>query len=169
MITGTLRSHRTGLTVYGTDISRVRLARAAERVSGSGFVAGDLLTLPWQDESFDAIVCCEVLEHLPDHESALIEIFRVLKKEGLLLVTVPDRQEISWTVCPQCGLRVYRGGHVRSFSPDDLRDLLAPWGEILTLIPIGRKWRQRRRRVAAALIPGRKYRGKFLLCVVKKS
>lgn len=168
LITDALRSRRNGLAVYGTDISPVRLARAAKRVVETDFVAGDLLALPWRNESFDSVVCCEVLEHIPDHESALMEIFRILKKTGLLLVTVPDRQELSWVVCPECGTRVYKDGHLRSFSPDDLRYLFAPHGEVLTLTPIGKKWRQIRRRIAAALIPGKKYKGKYLICVVRK-
>jgi len=52
----------------------------------------DLLTLPFDDASFDAILCLDVLEHvqLLDQPSALAEIERVLTDEGLLLLSVPN-------------------------------------------------------------------------------
>ena len=168
LIADTLKRHRPGLTVCGTDISHVRLVRAAARVGGVGFVVGDILSLPWEDGSFDVVVCCEVLEHLPEQEPALEEMFRILKNNGLLLVTVLDRQKVSWSICPKCASRVYKDGHLRSFSPENLRHLIAPWGEILTLSPVGKRWRQLKRKVVASLIPGREYRGKFLLCLARK-
>jgi SAM-dependent methyltransferase len=52
-------------------------------------LAGDAMRLPFADETFDAILCTEVLEHLPDPEAAIAEFARVLRPDGLLLVTVP--------------------------------------------------------------------------------
>ncbi len=46
-------------------------------------------TLPVQNESFDAVVCNEVLEHLERDQDALREIHRVLKRDGLLSLTIP--------------------------------------------------------------------------------
>lgn len=42
-----------------------------------------------------------------------------------------------------------KDGHVRSFTPDDVRDLLKPWGDVLRIVPIGKKWRLMKRRVVA--------------------
>ena len=46
-------------------------------------------TLPWPNETFDSVVSFEVLEHLPHPANSIIEIARVLKPNGTLLVTVP--------------------------------------------------------------------------------
>lgn len=46
-------------------------------------------TVPFDDESFDSILCSEVLEHVPDIDKTLSELYRVLKKEGKILVSVP--------------------------------------------------------------------------------
>jgi len=50
---------------------------------------GDLLNLPFEDESFDGVILTEVLEHCVDPKWATGEVCRVLKRGGLLLVTSP--------------------------------------------------------------------------------
>lgn len=49
----------------------------------------DITRVPQPDGSFDAIVCTEVLEHLPDPLSALAEFSRLLKPGGKLILTAP--------------------------------------------------------------------------------
>jgi len=52
-------------------------------------IIGDITNIPEEDESFDVILCTEVLEHLPDPVEALIEFQRLLKKSGTLILTAP--------------------------------------------------------------------------------
>ncbi|HXM47106.1 MAG TPA: methyltransferase domain-containing protein [Pyrinomonadaceae bacterium] len=52
-------------------------------------IVSDISAIPLPDESFDAIVCVEVLEHLPTPLLALKEFSRLLKKGGRLIVTAP--------------------------------------------------------------------------------
>ena len=52
-------------------------------------VIGSIEKIPFPDKKFDVVLCLEVLEHVENYQSALNEIFRVLKKEGILLLTVP--------------------------------------------------------------------------------
>lgn len=49
----------------------------------------DITSIPVQDASFDAVMCTEVLEHVPDPVAALKELNRVLKPNGYLLITAP--------------------------------------------------------------------------------
>jgi len=49
----------------------------------------DINALPFDDASFDCVICSEVLEHIPEHEKALSELVRVLKPHGNLVVSVP--------------------------------------------------------------------------------
>jgi SAM-dependent methyltransferase len=54
-------------------------------------------TLPFPDNNFDVVVCFEVFEHVFNLEELLIEINRVLKKDGKLLISIPfawDEHEI---------------------------------------------------------------------------
>jgi SAM-dependent methyltransferase len=46
--------------------------------------------LPYDDNFFDAITFTEVIEHLEDHRKILKEINRVLKKDGVLVITTPN-------------------------------------------------------------------------------
>lgn len=52
---------------------------------------GDLdARLPYEDESFDYLVCVEGLEHIENPANAVREFARILKKQGLLIVSVPN-------------------------------------------------------------------------------
>ncbi|MBX3017640.1 MAG: class I SAM-dependent methyltransferase [Bdellovibrionaceae bacterium] len=46
-------------------------------------------TMPFADASYDFVICSEVLEHVPDTETFIAEIFRVLKPGGRAIFTVP--------------------------------------------------------------------------------
>jgi ubiquinone/menaquinone biosynthesis C-methylase UbiE len=49
----------------------------------------DIVSIPVESGSFDAVMCTEVLEHVPDPIAALSEISRVLRPGGYLLLTAP--------------------------------------------------------------------------------
>ncbi len=52
-------------------------------------IIGNLLKTPLKDSSFDLILLLDVLEHIENEDEALGETYRILKKEGLVLVSVP--------------------------------------------------------------------------------
>jgi ubiquinone/menaquinone biosynthesis C-methylase UbiE len=49
----------------------------------------DILNIPTPDRFFDAIICTEVLEHVPDPAGAVKEFFRILAPKGKLILTAP--------------------------------------------------------------------------------
>jgi len=49
----------------------------------------DGINIPFDNNSFDVVLCTEVLEHASDPDKLLKEIFRVLKDDGILYLTVP--------------------------------------------------------------------------------
>jgi SAM-dependent methyltransferase len=53
-------------------------------------ILGSALDLPLPNQSFDSVMCTEVLEHVPEPAAALRETHRVLREGGLLYVTVPQ-------------------------------------------------------------------------------
>ena len=57
-------------------------------------VVGSVENIPFEGETFDAVVCTEVFEHLPEPFKPASEIYRVLKKGGHRLVTVPQTSEL---------------------------------------------------------------------------
>jgi SAM-dependent methyltransferase len=52
-------------------------------------IISDIIAIPRPDQSFDAILCTEVLEHIPDPNAALHEFARLLKPGGMLILTAP--------------------------------------------------------------------------------
>jgi SAM-dependent methyltransferase len=50
-------------------------------------VIGDIRALPFGEGAFDTIICTEVLEHVPEPEKAVNELYRVLSKNGTLVLT----------------------------------------------------------------------------------
>lgn len=54
----------------------------------------DICALPFEDASFDKVLCSEVLEHIEDDHAAVAEFARVLRPGGLLVVTVPSEASI---------------------------------------------------------------------------
>lgn len=54
-----------------------------------GFAAASASTLPFTDECLETVLCLEVLEHLTDDGAALAEIYRVLRPDGRLILSVP--------------------------------------------------------------------------------
>lgn len=66
------------------DVDARRIADKRQRL-----MTASLTALPVASDSFDLILCSEVLEHIVDDESALSELVRVLKTGGCLLISVP--------------------------------------------------------------------------------
>lgn len=52
-------------------------------------IVSDITDVPEPDASFDAILCSEVMEHLPDPNGAIREFSRLLKPQGVLIMTAP--------------------------------------------------------------------------------
>ena len=74
---------------HGIDMeaSQIDMARAAAEAGGHAnatFHVGDAANLPFEDGYFDAAYCHTVLTHIPDTQSALAEVKRVLKPGGII-------------------------------------------------------------------------------------
>jgi ubiquinone/menaquinone biosynthesis C-methylase UbiE len=83
--------------VVVTDFSPGMVTEARENLAGSGgfgFAVADAATIPFADESFDAVTANHMLYHVPDRERAFGEIRRVLKSGGHLHATTNGEQNM---------------------------------------------------------------------------
>jgi len=53
-------------------------------------VKADICNLPFEDNSYDVILCNHVLEHIPDDTKAMQELYRVLKPSGMGIFQIPQ-------------------------------------------------------------------------------
>lgn len=78
------------LELTGVDYNPVRVSRASGQGESFQIHKASLYSLPFGNENFDIVLCNHVLEHIPDLSTALSELYRVLKKGGLLIAGVPN-------------------------------------------------------------------------------
>jgi SAM-dependent methyltransferase len=92
------------------------------------------LHLPFADQTFDVIICSEVLEHIPDYQAMLAEIKRVAKPNAQLAISVPRRwpEQICWWL--SANYAKTPGGHVRIFSAVQLQSDIQSMGYQLTKV-----------------------------------
>ena len=81
---------RRGAVVISVDIGEHLVARTIGRAGSRGLVT-DVGRLACRDESFDLVVSSEMLEHTRAPERAVEELARVLRVDGLLVLTTPNR------------------------------------------------------------------------------
>lgn len=80
-------------SVVACDLAEDVIARAGRNFARPNlrFVIGDALALPVPDASVDVVTCFEALEHFAEQEAFLDEVRRVLRPDGVILVSTPDR------------------------------------------------------------------------------
>jgi arsenite methyltransferase len=105
-------------SLVAVDASPDMLELARRRCEGFDnveFHEGNAVALPVDDEHFDAALCVQVMEYVPDPSMALAEMFRVLRPGGRALVWDIDWATVWW----------------HSEDPDRMRRVLSAWDEHL--------------------------------------
>jgi 2-polyprenyl-3-methyl-5-hydroxy-6-metoxy-1,4-benzoquinol methylase len=96
----------------------------------NGPVAGSGTDLPFQDHSFDLVLCAEVLEHYPNGalEMAVAELSRVSRHYVLVTVPFEEKRLLNMVQCSHCMTEFHSSLHMRSFGEMDLISLFQPHG-----------------------------------------
>ena len=104
--TGLITRHVNCREIIALDINQWAVKKAKSRLEHIKFVVGDAENLPFKSDSFDIIICTDVLEHLLNPKQSLQELHRVMKSGAKLIGTVPSKN-IIWkyrklltTTCP---------------------------------------------------------------------
>ena len=138
--------------VIAFDISSAALAFARHTYGETiSFVTGDASALPFSEDSLDSIVCLEAIEHVPDANRVLEEMARVLRPEGLLIISTPNK----WATSP-LSRRPMNPYHVREWYPRRFKELVARYFEVEDALgqswhSVGFTWRALRRKMRSRI------------------
>ena len=128
---------RSASGVHGVDIDpmAVQHAGASYAAPNLSFEVADARRLDvFEEASFEAVVCFEVIEHLREQEALLDGVARVLTPDGLLIVSTPDREAYNRATGEPNDF------HERELSEKEFRDVLSVrfphvllWGQSLAM------------------------------------
>ncbi|GLV66170.1 methyltransferase [Bacillus mycoides] len=115
---GTYKLSRANYKAVGVDLSEVMIQKGKERGEGPNlsFVKGDLSSLPFENEQFEAIVAINSLEWTENPLLALNEIKRVLKKDGHACIAI-----LGPTAKPR------ENSYPRLYGKDVVCNTMMPW------------------------------------------
>lgn len=144
-----LRDWAPGWELAGIDQDAAAVRHCADRRL-CGIVQGDAGALPFASESFDAVVCLDVLYHADvDEGAALDEIERVLMPGGILVLNLPAFECLRGSHdAAVCGARRYVSCHVRNLlQAHKLNAMMIHYWNAWLFVPT-LVWRQWSRRTA---------------------
>ena len=101
---------------HGIDISLDYLKQTKDK--GIDVAYARIEDMPYKDGLFDAIICCDVLEHVLDLNRCTEQMLRVLKPGGLLILRVPYKEELEVYLRDDLD---YEFIHLRNFDVPSLR------------------------------------------------
>lgn len=111
--------------IIGMDVNRNALLYAKKKeITHSEFIIADAQQLPLKEQTVDKIICAEVIEHLNNPDQLITESQRVLKEDGVIVISTPNDHsiwgiyEFLWDVCGSG--RNYGETHLKFFSVKDL-------------------------------------------------
>lgn len=117
------------LVFYGVDISKKAIVQAKSNNRKINFRVLDEKTLPFENNYFDAIICCEVIEHVKTPKKVLLDIAKMLKTSGFFYLTTPLEAEKNTLVGFFYGSRNIKlkegsSGHIQLFTKRKLLNLV---------------------------------------------
>lgn len=107
--------------LYGLDLSEGRIDTTKTHIPASFLLRGDVLSLPFPDNTFDVVFCSELLEHITNYKKVVDELIRISKKT--IIITVPNELQLVSVMCPKCKTKHFLDGHVNFFTEHNLKAL----------------------------------------------
>lgn len=112
--------------VVGLELDIDYLKMAKKKITAASFINASIDYLPFRDNCVDAVCVLEVLEHLKDEQRdcGLKEVDRVLGPKGVLIISVPYKENIVHTRCVHCEKLTPLYGHLNSFDDNNITALV---------------------------------------------
>ncbi|MGN7832166.1 class I SAM-dependent methyltransferase [Pseudoxanthomonas sp. 22568] len=135
---GTARIAGVARSACGVDVSKDAVAFAQARHASSNLAYRTIEAdspLPFDDSKFDVVLSFQVIEHVKDDSSYLLEARRVLRPRGIIIVITPDRRHrlLPWQ-------RPWNRWHLREYSRADLEEKVGHVFGIEESLRLGAAW-----------------------------
>jgi ubiquinone/menaquinone biosynthesis C-methylase UbiE len=114
--------------VVGIDISKISIRYASKYCTDCDFLVMDVTHLGFRNDVFDVICSFETIEHIKDYKKYLVEMRRVLKSGGLLIISTPLKEVFSPLIT-----KPTNPYHVHEFSVEDIRGILSEYFSITAI------------------------------------
>jgi ubiquinone/menaquinone biosynthesis C-methylase UbiE len=99
---------------------------------GNELINADLKDICFKDESFDTVICSEVIEHIEKDYGIFQEMTRIIKSDGVLILGTPDYSTFSWNLIEWFYKRIIPGGygdeHITRYNKEELVRLMESVG-----------------------------------------
>lgn len=107
--------------IIGIDVDAETIAHASKKYisTNCSFKHYNGNKIPFADESFDAVISFQVIEHIENDKNYVAEIFRILKNNGILILSTPNRVS---RLKP--GQKPWNRFHVREYDNNTLKEIL---------------------------------------------
>lgn len=119
------------IKIVGIDVSEeaVDFARNKYRMDGLEFRVGNILDIDSLENYFDVITCFETIEHIENQKKTFTELRKVLKSEGLLIISSPNRKLTS----PSKFISDHPNNpyHTKEYSTEEFVSILKNYFEVL--------------------------------------
>lgn len=117
--------------ITGLDSYKKAIDFARKKYPHLKFVVADAHKLPFKNNAFDLVICTETLEHLINPQLALLEMKRVLKKNGHAIISMDSGSflfKTIWYFWTKTKGRVWQGAHLHEFNAKILENLIKKSG-----------------------------------------
>ncbi len=104
------------LVRYGMDVSLPYLRKTRDK--GIRVCCARAEAPPYHPESFDAVLCTDVLEHVFDLYCCCVKMLQTARRGGVLVIRVPYRENLAHYLAPEYA---YQYAHLRAFDEYELR------------------------------------------------
>ena len=91
-------AQKLGYHVYGTELDKDCIDFVQPYILTAQLYNGDLLSAKYENNQFNIINICHVIEHLIDPNSYLLELNRIVKNEGLIIVSTPNIGALAYQI-----------------------------------------------------------------------
>ena len=103
--------------LYGVDVNENYFSYVRSNIPEANLSVYEGTTLPFPPDSFDAITCIQVVEHMTHHELFFKEAFAGLTSGGVLIVTTPNPEGLAARVLGEKWQGIHPGEHISLHPP----------------------------------------------------